>query len=34
VDGQRVRRGLAVRDTYPEAAGLLKTAWESTKLAE
>ncbi len=34
VDGQRERRGLAVRETYTEAAALLKTAWESVKLAE
>ena len=28
VNGQRERRGLAVRDSYPEAAALLTTAWE------
>ena len=28
INGQRERRGLAVRDSYPEAAALLKTAWE------
>lgn len=28
VNGQRERRRLAVRDSYPEAAALLRTAWE------
>ena len=32
VNGQRERRRLAVRDTYPEATELLKTAWEKLDL--
>lgn len=34
VSGQRERRGLAVRDTYPEAANLLKNAWEAVELGD
>ncbi len=32
VNGQRERRRLAVRDTYPEAVELLKTAWQKLDL--
>lgn len=34
VNGQRERRRLAVRDTYPEAAELLKSAWEMLDLGD
>ena len=32
VNGQRERRRLAVRDTYPEATELLKTVWQKLDL--
>jgi hypothetical protein len=34
VSGQRERRGLAVRDSYPEAAALLRSAWEKLEIGD